>query len=187
MPRHLRPWQRLRRYFCFTFRYPSNMTGQKSDEISPQTGENFNPEQPASSHTTNYISSVTGSNPPGETLLRTNPLPTIPRSSLVVTNPSNLPSVPEAHQLRNVSEKPPAGVLPRHSGQGVTTSSAPPSSFYTNAVANRVEAEIPDEPVEAGVMSRQASTRTVPPPYSPGGFQHDEDAPSLPEQTYPTS
>ncbi len=146
---------------------------------SSQAGEHSKPQQPASGHTTNYTSSVMGSNPSGESLIGTNLGATIHPRSLAVTNPGSLPSVPEAYRPPNVNEKLQARI-PRHSAQGATISAVPPSGFYTSSVANLIHAQIPDEPVEEGLMSRQASMRTTLPPYSPGGFQHDEDAPPLP-------
>ena len=74
-----------------------------------------------------------------------------------------LPSVPEAPQSPPVDEKPPVeGTW--YSVQNATTDSAPPSSFYTNVVANRARTPIPNEPVEEGMMSRHTSTRSTLPP-----------------------
>ena len=120
-----------------------------------------------------------GPNPSGESLIGTNWAATIPPRSLVVTNPGSVPSVPETYQLLNVNEKSLAGI-PQHSAQGNAIRGVPPSGFYTSSVANLIHAQIPDEPVEEGVMSRQASMRTTLPPYSPGGFEREEDAPPLP-------
>jgi len=50
--------------------------------------------------------------------------------------------------------------------------------------ANRVLAQIPDEPIEEGVMSgqmvRQVSKSAALLPYNPGGLLREEDAPPLP-------
>ena len=142
-----------------------------------QTGENYRPQQPTSGHTTNNTP-VIGSNPSGEPPIGANLVTSIPRRSLAMPN---LPSMPEAYQPPNINEKPPARI-PRHTVQGTTTSGVPPSSFYTSSVANLIQAQTPDEPVEEGLVSRHASMRTTLPPYSPGGFQYDEDAPRLPER-----
>ena len=156
-------------------------TRRSTSHKSSQAGKHSEPHQPASGHTPNHTSSVMGANPSGESLIGTNLVATIPPRSLVVTNPGSLPSVPETYKLPKVNEKSPAGI-PRHSAQGTAIRGVPPSSFYTSSVANLIHAQIPDEPVEEGVMSRHVSMRTALPPYSPGGFQHDEDAPPLPER-----
>ena len=99
-----------------------------------------------------------------------------------MTNLSSLPSLPELHQGPWVNEKAPAG-RPR---QERTAGRPPPSNFYTNVVGNLVQASIPsepdepDEPVEQGLMSRHASTVTTLPPYSPGAFPRDGNAPMIP-------
>jgi hypothetical protein len=94
---------------------------------------------------------------------------------------TDLPSVSEAHQESRVTEKPPLGMQP-YSLRGPNADDALPSSFYPDVVANRVQAQIPDEPVEAGRMSGHLSLGSTLPPYSPGEFRHDEDAPPLPGQ-----
>ena len=127
------------------------MTSRESYE-SLQTGENSKPQQPASGHTTNNTP-VIGLNSSGEPLIGAS---LIPRRSAAMTNPGSLP---EAYQPPNVNEKPPAGI-PQHPVQGTTTSGVPPSSFYNGSVASLIQAQIPDEPVEAG----QTFEQPQPPP-----------------------
>ena len=145
---------------------------------SSQAGEHSKPQQPYSDHTTDYTSSVVDSNPFGESVLGTNLVPTIPRRPLAITNDGSLPSITEAHQPPNPNGKLPTRI-PRHLVQDPITT-GPPNSFYTSSVANLIQVQIPEEPVEEGVMSSQASMRTTLPPYSPGGFRDNEDAPTLP-------
>ena len=106
-------------------------------------------------------------------------MPTIPRRSLAMTNDGSLPTIPETYQPPIFNEKLPARI-PRQLVQDTITTGGPPSSFYTSSVANLVRVQIPDEPVEEGLMSREASMGTTLPPYSPGGFQDNEDASTLP-------
>jgi len=55
-----------------------------------------------------------------------------------------------------------------------------PPATHTNVTASHAQAQIPDEPVEEGVMSRQISRGGTLPPYSPGGLLREEDVPPLP-------
>ena len=151
----------------------SCMTIQTSYKY-PQSG----PQQLASRHTAAYTSSVTRTNPTGA------PLP----AKKLINAPSNsLPSStappnPAAATSRRVNNNWPG--MPLASRQGRTTNRAPPGTLYTDVAANRVPAQIPHESGEEGAMSRQISrqmsTKSAPPPYSPGVPQRDEDVPPLP-------
>jgi hypothetical protein len=147
------------------------MTSRKS-YTSSQADKKFKPQQPVPNHTTNHTSVVMNSNPSGEPLLGT-------KRPLAVTNRGNLPSVPEVDQPPIVNHSPPAGI-PRHSVQDTTTTTAPSGIFYTSSVANLVQPQISDERVEQAPMLRQPSIPL--PPYSPGGFLGNGDAPPLPER-----
>lgn len=109
---------------------------------------------------------TTGSNPSRVSLVGTNLVPTTPSSSLAGTY---VPSLPGTHHWPRANKKAPLDVSP-YSVHGTTTRGAPPSRPYPNVVANRIQDEIPDEPVEGGLISRQTSLRSILPPYSPGGF-----------------
>jgi len=99
--------------------------------------------------------------------------------SLIGTNRGSLPAVPEAYQPPNVDEVPPAGI-PRHSERDTTTAGVPSSSFYNSSVASLVQPQIPDGLFEES--RRRASIGTTLPPYSPGGFSDNGDAPPLPQR-----
>jgi hypothetical protein len=163
------------------FDAPSDMMSQASYK-SPQTGQ---PQLSASSYTA-YTSS--GSTPSATSLAGTNPpraasvsitSSTITPSPPTMTSLRSLPPVPEAHRGSRVNEKPPLG-MSQYSVQNPTTVGPRPSSLYAHVVANRVQAQTPNEPVEEGLMSRQMTMRSALPPYSPGGFQHDQGATPLP-------
>ena len=85
-----------------------------------------------------------------------------------MANHNNLPSLPSAHQGLHI-HTPPLVEAPRYSVQGFAIGGAPPSSFNNEVVGNSVQAQIPDEQVEA-LMSRNPSMMSTLPPYSPRGF-----------------
>ena len=153
---------------------------------SSQTAPTFRPQHSNSSHTDTYTSSATGSNvsrarPTGLTLVHnaSNSLTssTIPPSSPGMTNLSSLRTLPEVDHGLQSDEKLPVG-RPR---QGAAAGRPPPSNFYTNVVGNLIQAEVPNEPVEEGLMSRHASMATTLPPYSPGAFRRGETPPIMPQ------
>ena len=165
---------------------PSDLTSQVPSKYR-ETSQPFAPQRSAPSPTTTQTSFVSGSNPSGVSLIRarapsTSLSSTTTPSSPGMSNLSSLPSLPEDHQVPLVNEKLALGIMAPSSVQSPPTGGPPPSRFYPNVVANRVQAEIPDEPVEEGLMSRATSMRSFLPPYSPGGFRNDEDAPPIPER-----
>ncbi len=142
------------------------------------------------SHSETNTSTGMGSTPSGASLTGMNVMgapstsllfSTIAPNLSTTTNFSSMPSISEAHQSSRVSDRSPAG-LPPYSLQDLTTGGAPPGSLRTDVPTSLVPAQAPDEPVEEGLMSWRASMVTTLPPYSPGGFLHDERAPPLPER-----
>ena len=95
-----------------------------------------------------------------------NLVPTAPSSTRAVLHGSSVPKAPHRPRVKEKSSR----EMSPHSGHGTTAHGTPPRRSYTHVVATRVQAEIPDEPVEGGVLSRQTSMRSILPPYSPGGF-----------------
>ena len=139
--------------------------------------------QSTTSHTATNALAVMGSNlseasltgitvmgPPSPSLLSS----TIPPNSSATTPFSSMPPISEAHRSSRVSYShiPPVG-LPPYSLRDPTTGGAPPRS----------RAQIPDEPLEEGLMSWRASMVTTLPHYSPGGLLHDDRALALPERS----
>lgn len=154
----------------------------------PQTSSTATPPH-STSHTETSTSNVMGSNPSGASLTRMNAMGAPSTSLLFSTTAPNLstathfsstPSVSHAYRGSRVSDRSRAG-LPPYSLQDLTTGGAPPRSLRTDVTTGPVPAQIPDEPVEEGLMSWRASMVTTLPPYSPGRFLDDEHAPPLPE------
>jgi hypothetical protein len=165
--------------FSSHFYAPSTIASQVTHNFS-QTGQT--PTQQFNNKAAIYNSAGSGSNSSGvpHTPSATHTSSTIPQSPSAKTRFSSAPSGSEAPQGFRVNEKPPHG-LPRFAVQNPTTPGPPPSSFNSGVVAGSVQGQIHNEPVEEGLMTRQLSTRTILPPYSPGGFQHDGGMPPLPE------
>jgi len=65
---------------------------------------------------------------------------------------SSPPSLPSAHQGLHINV-PPLVEPPRYSVRGSAIGGAPPSNFYNEVVGNSVQAQTPNEQVEAGLMS----------------------------------
>ena len=142
--------------------------------MRPDTHETpqFNPQQSAPGHPDTHSSFVMGPN--SSRVISQERIIHAPSNSLTsFTVPPN-PPVPEAHQGGRVNKNRRLGI-PRPSRQGPTIETAPPTRFYTTT-----QAQPPNEPIEGGV-TRQLSRSTLP-PYSPGEFLHDEDAPPIPGQ-----
>jgi hypothetical protein len=167
------------------FDAPSDTTSHGFSKYS-QTGLTVTPHHSTTSHTAIYTSAIAESTLPGESLTGANVMRTPPTSFTSTTVPPNLSattnfsstsSVSEAHQGFRINDRPPVG-LPAYSLQDLTAGPAPLSSLSTNVAI----AQIPDEPVEQGLMSWRASMVTTLPPYSPRGLLHDERAPPLPER-----
>ena len=97
-----------------------------------------------------------------------------------MTSHSSLPYDSKAYQGSHIDEPLPIGA-PRYSMQGTAIGGAPPSSFYNEVVENAVQAQTSIEQVEDGLMTRQQSMMSTLPPYSPGEFLQDGDAPPLPD------
>lgn len=95
-----------------------------------------------------------------------NLVPAAPSSTLAVIHGSSAPKAPRRPRVNEKSSR----EMSPYSGHGTTTHGTPSRRSYTDVVATRVQAEIPDGPVEGGVLSRQTSMRSILPPYSPGGF-----------------
>ena len=166
---------------------PSDTTSHGFDKY-PQTSLTVTPPH-STSHTETSTSNATGSNPSGASLIGMNVMGA-PSTSLLfsttapnlstTTHFSSMPSASDAHQGSRLSNRSPEG-LPPYSLQDLTTDSAPARNLRTGVTTSPVPAQIPDEPVEEGLMSLRASMVTTLPPYSPGRFLHDDHAPPLPE------
>ena len=171
----------------------SSRFGGPSDTTSlgfykhPQTSLTATPPH-STGHTETNTSGVMGSNPSGASLTGMNVMST-PSTSLLfstlapntstTTHFSGIPSTSEAHQSFRAGDRSPVG-LPPYSLQDLATGGAPSGSLRTDVPTGLVPTQIPDEPVEEGLMSWRASMVTTLPPYSPRGFPHDEHAPPLP-------
>lgn len=157
------------------FYAPSDVMSQLALK-SPQTGQPPETQQVVFSHNAIYDPNRSRSNSSGTSHIPSDTISSsaTPQKPPAGPNLSNTPSGPGAQRDSRVNEKSSYG-RPRYQVQNATTPGPLPSSFYSKAVAD-------GEPVEAGLMSRQMSTRSVPPLYSPGGIQRDEDAPPLPEK-----
>ena len=148
----------------------------------PQTGRTLAPEPSIPSYTTpnytsTYTTSITGSNQS-----RASHTPSAflsssitPPSQAVKTGLSITPFRPEAQRSSLLNEKVPHEIH-RYAVQNPTTP-GPSSSFYNDIVTNYAPTQIPNEPVEDGLMSREVSTRSALPPYSPGELRHDTPLP----------
>jgi len=82
---------------------------------------------------------------------------------------TNLISVPDAYQGSGVKEKMALGT-PRYMVQNPSPSNTPgplPSIRNANVVPNRIQPNRLAEPVDEGLMSRQLTMKSLPPPYSP--------------------
>lgn len=162
------------------FYAPSHVASQVA-YMSPQTGRPSAPQKLVSNNSATYGSAGSGSNPseashnPSATLTSS----TIPQSPSWVTNLSSTPAGPGAQQGSRINEKSPHG-WPRYTVQNPTTPTPLPSGVYSSAMSGDFQTQIPNEPVEQGLMSRHISTRSTLPPYSPGGLQRDESMPPLP-------
>jgi len=138
----------------------------------PQVDRMPNPQQPASSNTAAHPLPMMESKS-SRVALQEQTTHAQSNSLASSTLPPNPPGIESLSDLPSVRE------VPRSSQQGPTADATPPGRSYTDSTADHVEAQIPNEPVEADAMSRQLS-RTTLPPYSPGGFLRDGDVPSLP-------
>lgn len=154
------------------FYAPSDVASQVAYKY-PQTGRTPEPQQMAFSHKAIYDPNRSGPNLSGTSHAPSDSLSssTIPPNPPAGTNLSSTASGPDAQR---VNEKSSYG-WPRYTVQNVNTPGPLPNSFYSNAEAD-------GEPVEAGLMSRQMSTRSALPLYSHGGIQRDERPPPLPEK-----
>ncbi len=159
----------------------------RCDELrNLQFGRQVNPQQSASSHAVTHSSFVMEPNSsrvisqeriihsPSNSLSSS----TVPPNPQRISNLGDPSSVPEAHQGPRV-DKNRRLRIPRPSRQGTTAETAPPTRLYTNLATT--QAQPPNEPIEERVIVRQLSRSTLP-PYSPGGFLHDEDVPPMPGQ-----
>lgn len=145
-----------------------------SDVASQQTQQTSQPPEPPQViffHKAMYDSHRSGSNSSATSHIPSD-ASTIPQNPPTGTSLSTTSPGPDAQRDSRVNEKVSFG-RPRYQVQNPTIPGRPPSSFYSKGVAD-------GEPVEAGLMSRQMSTRSVPPLYSPGGFRLDEEPPPLP-------
>ena len=165
---------------------PSDATSQGFYK-HPQTSLAATPPH-STGHTETSTSTVMGSNLSGASLTGMNVMgtpstsllfSTIAPNSSTTTHFSSMPSTSEAHQGPRVGDRSPVG-LPPYSLQDLTTGGAPSGGPRTDVPTNIAPAQIPDEPVEEGLMSWRASMVTTLPPYSPREFLHDEHAPPLP-------
>ena len=154
----------------------------------PQTSLTVTPPH-STSHTETSTSNVMGSNPSGASLIGMNAMgapstsllfSTIAPDSSTTTHINSTPSTSDTHRRSRASNRSQAG-LPPYSLQDLTTVSAPPRGHPADVTTSPGPAQIPDEPVEEGLMSWRASMVTTLPPYSPGRFLHDEHAHPLPE------
>ena len=166
---------------------PSDTTSQGFYKY-PQTSLTVTPPH-STSHTETSTSNVMGSNPSGASLIGMNVIGAPSTSLLFSTIAPNLSttthinstsSTSDTHRRSRASNRSQAG-LPPYSLQDLTTVSAPPRSHPADVTTSPGPAQIPDEPVEDGLMSWRASMVTTLPPYSPGRFLHDEHAHPLPE------
>jgi hypothetical protein len=156
--------------------YAPSDTANPVPYIPQQTGRTPAQKQAVSTRKTFYDSARSGSAPSGTSyapsdFLTSSSLPQIPPAN---ANFDSSPSNPDAQRDSRVNEKSSHG-WSQYTVQNLATPGPLPRSFYSNTAAD-------GEPVEAGQMSRQMSTRSALPLYSPRGFQHDEVVPPLPGQ-----
>lgn len=157
--------------FSSRFYAPSDVASQQTQ----QTSQPSEPPRVVFSHKAIYDLNRSGSRSSGTSHIPSD-ASTTPHPPPAGTNLITTPSGPSAQRDSRVNEKEKSSSgWPRYQVQNPTTPGALPGGFYSKAMAD-------GEPVEAGLMSRHLSTRSLPPLYSPGGFRPDETAPPVPEK-----